>query len=84
MQFYGRNHSIGEKGQSVAETLVRTEFDWIYRQQPTSDIGIDGEIELIGADRRSTALLIKTQVKTTETFGNGNRIKVQLEKNHIR
>ena len=42
---------------------VVTDMRYIWRPTPNSDVGIDGEIELV-EDRAATAKIIKAQVKS--------------------
>lgn len=43
------------------------EFNWIFREQTTSDVGIDGHIELVTGEAAS-GKLIAAQVKTGDSF----------------
>jgi hypothetical protein len=46
---------------------VVTDMGYIWRPTPNSDVGIDGEIELV-ADRAATAKIIKVQVKSGASY----------------
>src|ERR1700687_2056495 len=44
-----------------------TDMGYIWRPTPNSDVGIDGEIELV-EDRAATAKIIKAQVKSGASY----------------
>lgn len=46
---------------------VVTDMGYIWRPTPNSDVGIDGEIELV-EDRAATAKIIKAQVKSGPSY----------------
>ena len=59
---------LGEIGVAAVNFIVRKEMGWIFRQQPISDRGIDGEIEIQTPDRDATGLLIALQIKTGSSY----------------
>lgn len=46
---------------------VAREFNWIFREQPISDVGIDGHIELV-THEKALGKLIAVQVKTGDSY----------------
>lgn len=62
---------LGEIGVAAVNFIVRKEMGWIFRQQPISDRGIDGEIEIQTPDRDATGLLIALQIKTGSSYLSG-------------
>lgn len=58
MQFERRNQT-GKAGERALATFVEETLNHIYRQVGDPDIGIDGEIETLAADRSSSGGLIK-------------------------
>lgn len=81
--FYPRKTQIGESGQALTDLHVKTRLKWIYRPQPFTDIGIDGEIEVTDENGRSTGILAKVQVKTSETFSGKTEIKIPIDRRHL-
>lgn len=81
--FYGRSNKIGESGQTLADLHVKTRLGWIYRPQPFTDIGIDGEIEVIDESGRSAGVLAKVQVKSAASFPTDTDIKVPIDRKHL-
>ena len=82
MQFHSKN-ATGKAGERFVETFVEETLNWVYRKVGEPDIGIDGEIEILGKDRVSSGGLIKVQVKTTKTSLKGQRIRVPFDEAHL-
>lgn len=82
MQFHSKN-ATGKAGERFVETFVEEELKWAYRKAGEPDIGIDGEIEILGRNRASSGGLIKVQVKTTEKSLKGQRIRVPFDEAHL-
>lgn len=59
--------SIGKSGERKLEALIEDELKFTYRKVGPPDIGVDGEIEIADANRRSTGGLLAVQVKATES-----------------
>lgn len=64
-------HLVDRAGVSRAAYLVTTQLGWIFREQETSDIGIDAHIEVVdgaglpsGAPGRGTGRLLAVQIKS--------------------
>ncbi|MBH5336112.1 DUF4365 domain-containing protein [Streptomyces pactum] len=64
-------HLVDRAGVSRAAYLVTTQLGWLFREQETSDIGIDAQIEVVdeadypaGAPRRGTGRLLAVQIKS--------------------
>lgn len=62
-------------GISATEHIFTSKFNWIFREQPISDMGIDAHIEIVN-DGVATGQLIGLQIKTGESYwkeqSNGN------------
>lgn len=44
-----RSHNQTERiGINAVEATFLSEFDWIFREQPVSDFGIDAQVEIVG------------------------------------
>lgn len=65
-----RSQWIGHAGEKIIAAEVATKLKWFFREQPTADIGIDGEIEVLKRigknDFLPTGALIKVQGKAHE------------------
>ncbi|WP_411140131.1 DUF4365 domain-containing protein [Streptomyces sp. x-80] len=64
-------HLVDRAGVSRAAYLVTTQLGWLFREQETSDIGIDAHIEVVdeadvpaGISRRGTGRLLAVQIKS--------------------
>ncbi|GEM_PF-6966734 len=66
MPFFNDANVIGLSGEYLAGAVISRELRWPYRMQPIADLGIDGEIEVLGEEGRSTGRLIKVQCKADE------------------
>ena len=60
--------NTGRIGVQLVGLRVHRELKWIFRETSSSDLGIDGEIELRQPDRTSHGRLISVQVKTGTSF----------------
>jgi hypothetical protein len=47
--------------------VISREFEWIFREQPIADVGIDGQIELV-VDNKVQGKLIAVQVKSGDSY----------------
>lgn len=56
------------EGVAATALTVTKELRWIFREQPTDDWGIDGQIEVV--DDLPTGRLIAAQIKSGESFFN--------------
>jgi hypothetical protein len=57
----------------VAETVSRMNLIW--RETPTTDVGIDGQIEFVNDLGEATGQIVAVQVKTGPSYLKGNRNK---------
>ncbi|MFF4698411.1 DUF4365 domain-containing protein [Streptomyces chattanoogensis] len=64
-------HLVDRAGVSWIAYLVTTQLGWLFREQETSDIGIDAQIEVVeegdipsGRSRRGTGHLLAVQIKS--------------------
>jgi hypothetical protein len=59
---------LGELGVRLVEAAIHDELKWIFRVKRKLDVGVDGEIELVNADREATGRLIAAQVKCGDSY----------------
>ncbi len=59
-----RYSSTERKGINAVEGIVLNDFEWIFREQPTADMGIDAHIEQVDASGFPTGRLIGAQIKS--------------------
>jgi len=62
-------------GVSAVASIIHSEFEWIFREQHHTDMGIDAEIE-IDEDGSPSGILIGVQIKST-------RRSLESEKGHL-
>jgi len=55
-------------GVSLVSYLVATELKWIFREQPTSDLGVDGQIEILEPPAHRTGKLLGVQIKAGSSY----------------
>ncbi|WP_437981682.1 DUF4365 domain-containing protein [Sorangium sp. So ce117] len=73
MPGFQESNAIGLAGEYLVGAVVARALRWPYRMQPIADMGVDGEIEVIDPQGRSTGRLIKVQAKSTERVGERTR-----------
>lgn len=56
----------GRIGVAVVQLAIANELRWIFREQPTSDYGIDGHIEVV--EREPSGRLIGVQIKSGTSY----------------
>jgi hypothetical protein len=54
-------------GINAVEAIILNEFNWIFREQPISDFGIDAQVEIVEHDK-PTGKLIGLQIKTGASY----------------
>jgi len=59
---------LGELGVRLVEAAIHDEMKWIFRVKRKLDVGVDGEIEMVNADRKATGRLIAAQVKCGDSY----------------
>lgn len=57
-----RFDNTADKGILAVATVVNNQLNWIFREQPKHDMGIDVQIEIV--DDKPTGMLIGAQIKT--------------------
>ena len=57
-----KSHLTERKGIVEVERRVNTNFQWLFREQPISDFGVDAHIEIV-VDEEATGRLLAVQVK---------------------
>jgi len=65
---YPYTAELGEKGVRMVADAVEDELHWIFRPNTKADVGIDGEIEFIQDDRKSTGHFLAVQIKCGPSF----------------
>jgi hypothetical protein len=65
---YTDKAELGEKGVRMIADVVEDELHWIFRPITKTDVGIDGEIEYVTEDRKSTGKLMAVQIKCGPSF----------------
>jgi hypothetical protein len=63
----GASDQTERKGIALVQNLVVRDLDWVFREQPTSDYGIDAHVELVEGGRPSGRLL-GLQIKTGDSY----------------
>lgn len=58
---------IDRKGTSIFQLKIENELDWIFREQPISDYGIDAQVEII-ENNNPTGQLLAIQLKSGNSF----------------
>lgn len=58
-----RNDNTERIGVNAVEAITIKDFNWIFREQPIQDMGIDAHIELVD-DGKPTGKLLAVQIKT--------------------
>lgn len=72
-------------GVSKIQLLVNQELNWIFREQPTDDYGIDAQIEIFDG-KYATGKLIAVQIKSGPSYfqeANGNHIIYRGDEKHL-
>ena len=55
------------KGIAVVQGIVASDLEWIFREQPTDDFGIDAQIEIV-ENEAATGRLIAAQIKSGPSY----------------
>lgn len=55
------------KGVAAVQQIVTTDLEWIFREQPTDDYGIDAQIEVV-ENGVATGRLIAAQIKSGQSY----------------
>ncbi|WP_329469635.1 DUF4365 domain-containing protein [Exiguobacterium sp. 9-2] len=67
MQLPRFDNNKGSKGVNLVERKVLDELEWIFREQPTQDYGIDGHMEVVD-EEFVTGRLIAIQIKAGSSY----------------
>jgi len=65
---YSEGDELGDRGRRIVENIVRDDLRWIFREIPRDDLGIDGYVEILRADRKSQGRLFAVQIKTGPSY----------------
>lgn len=82
-----RTHNPTERiGVNAVERIVTKELEWIWREQPVADFGVDGQIEVVDHDGAPTGFLLAVQVKSGPSFFRGTRetIPFYVDEDHLK
>jgi hypothetical protein len=79
MTNYTDDQLTGLSGEYLFGNRLIKELGWIYRTQHIADLGIDGEIEILDSEKRSTGKILKVQIKTSS----GNLADVSVDAEHF-
>lgn len=63
LPLYPNSEELGAKGVRMVADSIEDKLHWIFRPNGKSDVGIDGEIEKVYEDKRSSGKLIAVQIK---------------------
>lgn len=63
----GASDQTERKGLALVQTLVVRDLEWVFREQPTSDYGIDAHVEVVEGGRPSGRLL-GLQIKAGDSY----------------
>lgn len=55
------------KGVAAVQQIITSDLEWIFREQPTDDYGIDAQIEVV-EDDEATGELLAAQIKTGPSY----------------
>lgn len=66
---YSQNRRTADKGVTFIKNIVENSFDWIFRPvHLEDDFGLDGYIDIIGADNSVTGKYLGVQIKTGKSY----------------
>lgn len=68
LPLYPESAELGAKGVRMVADSIEDELHWIFRPNGKTDVGIDGEIEVVYENRRSSGKLIAAQIKCGPSF----------------
>ncbi len=68
LPLYPESAELGAKGVRMVADTIEDQLHWIFRPNGKTDVGIDGEIEVVYKDRRSSGKLIAVQIKCGPCF----------------
>ncbi|MFD4637389.1 DUF4365 domain-containing protein [Lentzea sp. NPDC058436] len=66
----GNTDRAADRGVRAVADLVEDELDWIFREQPVKDYGIDAHAEIVADDDLVTGRLIALQIKSGPSWFN--------------
>ena len=68
---HGSNSREERKGVNHLASAI-SDLGLIWRETPSSDVGIDGQIEFVDADGLATGLIVAVQVKSGSSYLRGD------------
>jgi hypothetical protein len=60
-------HLVEREGVAKVSLIFAKELKWLFREQPTSDVGIDAHVEVVSTER-PTGRLLALQIKSGESY----------------
>ena len=57
----------GRKGVAAVQQIVTTDLEWLFREQPTDDYGIDAQFEVV-ENNAATGRLLAAQIKSGPSY----------------
>jgi len=67
---YTNESELGDEGVRAVERIISKQFNWIFREQPKNDFGIDAHLEILTDSRKATGVLMALQIKCGKSFFN--------------
>jgi hypothetical protein len=73
-------------GMNAVADIVTKDLEWIWREQPVADFGIDGQIEAVDRDNKPTGQLFAVQVKAGVSYFRGSleNIRFYTDDDHLK
>lgn len=68
LPIYDPKTKTGEKGVRLVADAVEDNLGWIFRTKRKTDVGIDGEIEIVTNENMTTGRLVSVQIKCGNSF----------------
>jgi len=63
----GQRHIVERQGVSLVQHRVAQELQWLFREQPTSDLGVDAQVEVL-RNGKSSGRLLALQIKSGNSY----------------
>ena len=81
-----RRHTVDRSGVALVQNLTVRDLEWLFREQPVSDFGVDAQVEIV---ERGFALgrLLALQIKSGKSYFQeraGNAFVYRGDRHHLR
>ncbi len=90
MTFWSADSKTGKAGERFVATLIEDTIHYMFDPRSTTDIGIDGEIEIAVPSKKGSkrgfkpcGLSLKVQIKTKAKLNREKRFSVPVSLNHL-